>query len=214
MAGPLALIPAIAGIGAQAAGGEAARKTTLEGARSALETQRLGQDFAREILEGSIAREQPFIQAGQAALPLSQLAALGEGQFRDTPIFRERESTGLAELADAIQGEQISGFARDRFGRGLDVSEEAQSRARLNDLLAIGLGSAGTAGQEGGTLANLATQAALRGGDIRATGAQTAFEQRQNAINQALGELGGLPSFFAATKEPAASTPQFFGASR
>ena len=196
----LPLLASLGGTGLNVLGAEQERKATVEGVKGSLETQRKGQRFAGDILEGSIAREQPFIEAGRGALPLAELAAVGEADFRGTPIFRGREEQGLAALMEAIQGDELSGFAGERFGSTLDASEQELNRTRLNDLLAIGLGSSGTAGQEGATLANLATQSALRGGNLQASGAQTAFEQRQNQLNQALASLGGAPSFFEATR--------------
>jgi hypothetical protein len=203
---PLAVPVALGGLSLLSGitGAESQRKAQIAGAESALDTQRLGQGFAEDLLGSSIGRQQPFIQAGLDALPLAELAAVGQGGFRDTPIFRQREETGLAALMEAIQGGELSGFAGERFATGLEASEEAQNRARLNDLLNIGLGASGAAGQAGGTLADLATRSAVAGADISAGGAQTSFEQRQNAINQALEGLSGIPSFIAATRQPAA----------
>lgn len=193
-------LPAIltaVGIGSQAVGAGEARKATEAGAREALASSRKGREFAQELLDESIALQQPFIEAGQGALPLAELAARFEGDFRGTPAFAAREEQGMTALLNAIQGDELSGFASDRFGGRLDASEQGMNRARLNDLIAIGLGSSGSAGQQSGTLADLATRSAIQGGSLAGTGAQTAFEQRQNAINQAASEFSGLPAFLA-----------------
>ena len=198
MAVPLALIGSLA---AKAIGGAAAGNIAQSGIESAIDTNRRGQTFAESLLERSIDRQAPFIEAGQAALPLTVLAREGGGEFRDRPIFQQREESGLAALLGSIQGDDLSGFAADRFSTGLDVSEEAQNKARLNDLLNIGLGASGQAGQTGQRIAGAATTGALQRGNLGASGAQTSFEQRQNILNQQLEGLSGLPSFFAATAE-------------
>jgi len=190
------------GMGANALGAEANRATTLEGVKTSADIQQMGLDFAQKLFDQSMARERPFIEAGQAALPLAQLAAQGQGKYQETPLYQFRNESGAGSLANLVQGGEISPFAQSRFTNGLNVSEEAQNRARLNDLLSIGLGSSGTAGQQSNAMANTATNAAIAGGQLGAAGTQTAFEQRQNTINGLLQGLGGLSSYVAANRSP------------
>lgn len=212
----LPLILTGASMGANALGAENARAATIQGAETAADIQRMGTKFAQRLFNESLAREQPFIQAGQRALPLAELAASGKGNFRSTPVYQNRQSTGLSALG-GLADSQVSPFAAKRFNQMLDATEEAMNLSRLNDLISIGLGSSGTAGQQGTAAANEATRAAILGGQMQSGAAQTAFEQRQNMINGLLQQGGGLssylsadkPSFFPAAPESSATRPTY-----
>lgn len=199
MAFPVAAVLGGVSAGLSGMGGMQANQANIQGAKTALKTQRMGQALADKIFQASIARERPFIEAGQAALPLSVLAAgAGGGNYADTAAYRYRDEAGRAALADLLGGANLSPFAGKRFGDTLNLSEEANNRARLADLIAIGLGSSGTAGQESMARANANTAAALQQGALAGATAQNIFEAKQNMVNQLLGSLSGLPSYYAA----------------
>lgn len=186
---------AIAGIALSAAGGEAARASTIEGAELQVEQERLGRAFQREQFEKALARQQPFLEAGQEASPLLAMAIRNELDTSNLPSTEIQKGLLAAGL-----GEEAPAFVTERAGRGIEAIEAENQKSRLLDLVQIGLGAAGAAS---GTRANIGTTTAQslgRIGNIGAGALQSAATQRQNIATQATERFGGLPAFLASQK--------------
>jgi hypothetical protein len=184
----------IGNIGLGAAGGEAGRSATKEGARLQVAQEELGREFQTEQFEKALERQQPFLEVGQEASPLLSMAIRGDlspDQIRAAEIQKDILAQ---ELGDA------PAFVLDRAGRGIEAAEGENQKSRLLELVQIGLGAAGSAS---GTRANIGTTTAQslgRIGNIGAGALQSAATQRQNLATQATSAVGGLPAFLASQR--------------
>ena len=70
----------IAGTGAQAAGSEAGRETTIEGAKTQARIESAKRKASQGEFERQIERQQPFLNVGTQALPLFANAISNRGQ--------------------------------------------------------------------------------------------------------------------------------------
>lgn len=153
-------------------------EATTEAAGMSAQASREALDLQRRMYEESVARQQPFMQAGQTALnkliPLSDYQKFGMGQFQQDPGYAFRMSEGMKglERSAAARGGLLSGATLkgiQRYGQDLGSQEyqnafnryQSERSAQLNplqSLAGIGQTSANTIGGYGQTYANQANQ--------------------------------------------------------
>jgi hypothetical protein len=188
-------------LGAQAAGAEAARAGTIEGARAQAEQERLAREFQEEQFQKAIERQQPFLEAGQEASPLLTMAIRNELESSRMPAADIRK----AQLAAGLEG--APEFVTERAGRGIEAIEAENQKARLLELVQTGLGAAGAVSGERAQLGSLQALSGARIGNIGAGALQQAAAQRQGTVNQAVSAFGGLPAFIAAQRRRGTGQP-------
>jgi hypothetical protein len=184
----------VGSIGLSAAGAEAQRATTEEGARLQVAQEELGREFQREQFEKALARQQPFLEAGQEASPL--LTAAIRNQLTGEQLPAAQIQTGLLEESLAGAPE----FVLSRGRQGIEAIEAENQKSRLLDLIQIGQGAAGSAGRTRANIGITAAQSLGRIGNIGAGALQSAAQQRQNMATQATERFGGLPAFLASQR--------------
>lgn len=173
-------------------------------------------DLQRRMYEEGVARQQPFLEAGQGALnqliPLaSEYTPFGMQQFEQDPGYQFRLEEGLKALdrQAAARGGLISGGAMkaaQRYGQGLASQEyqsafnryQAERAARLQPLQSLaGVGQTtaqqiGAAGQAYGQGAsNVLGQMGTNVGNLMTAGAQaraSGYVGSANAMTSAIGQ--------------------------
>ena len=153
-------------------------EATTEAAGMSAQASREALDLQRRMYEESVARQQPFMQAGQNALnkliPLSDYQKFGMDQFQQDPGYAFRMSEGMKglERSAAARGGLLSGATLkgiQRYGQDLGSQEyqnafnryQSERSAQLNplqSLAGVGQTTANTLGGYGQTYANQANQ--------------------------------------------------------
>jgi len=156
-------------------------EATEQAANISAQSSREALDLQRRMYEESVARQQPFYEAGREALnkliPLSEYQKFGMDQFQQDPgyAFRLSEGQKALERSAAARGGLMSGAtgkALTRYGQEAGSQEymnafnryQTERAARLNplqSLAGIGQTSANTVGGYGQNYANQANQLAL-----------------------------------------------------
>ena len=224
--------PAGAAIGASIGGGisgaaaaKDAAKTQAQATEAAAAVQkdvaREQLDLQRRMYEEGVARQQPFLEAGQGALnqliPLaSEYTPFGMQQFEQDPGYQFRLEEGLKALdrQAAARGGLISGGAMkaaQRYGQGLASQEyqnafnryQAERAARLQPLQSLaGVGQTtaqqiGAAGQAYGQGAsNVLGQMGTNFGNLMTAGAQARASGYVGGANALTGALGQGLNFY------------------
>jgi len=225
--------PAGAAIGASIGGGisgaaaaKDAAKTQAQATEAAAAVQkdvaREQLDLQRRMYEEGVARQQPFLEAGQGALnqliPLaSEYTPFGMQQFEQDPGYQFRLEEGLKALdrQAAARGGLISGgamkAARERYGQGLASQEyqnafnryQAERAARLQPLQSLAgvgqttaqqLGAAGQAYGQGAS--NVLGQMGTNVGNLMTAGAQARASGYVGGANALTGALGQGLNFY------------------
>lgn len=195
----LAAIPTLAGLYTQYAGGEAARATTEAGAQSQAEIEGLRREAAQKEFERQIGRQQPFLDVGGEALPEFISAVSGRGG--DVAGLPATQIQG--DLIAEFLGDQAPEFIKERAMTNLGAIETEKRKGRLADLVSAGLGGALSTAGSGVDLGTTLSRSLAREGGIRGQALQESATARQNLINQAVGQLSGLPAFIAGARGPA-----------
>lgn len=195
----LAAAPTLAGLYTQYAGGEAARATTEAGARSQAEIESLRRDAAQKEFERQIARQQPFLDVGGEALP--ELVSAISNRGGDVTGLPATQIQG--DLIAEFLGEEAPAFIKERAMTNLGAVEAERRKGRLADLVSAGLGGALSTAGSGVDLGSTLSRSLAREGGIRGQALQESATARQNLINQAVGQLSGLPAFIAGARGPA-----------
>jgi hypothetical protein len=195
--------------------GKVQEQATEQAAQLQRDTAAEQLDLQRRMYEEGVARQQPFLEAGQGALnqliPLaSEYTPFGMQQFEQDPGYQFRLEEGLKALdrQAAARGGLISGGAMkaaQRYGQGLASQEyqsafnryQAERAARLQPLQSLaGVGQTtaqqiGAAGQAYGQGAsNVLGQMGTNVGNLMTAGAQaraSGYVGQSNALTQALG---------------------------
>jgi hypothetical protein len=202
-----------------------AGKVQAEAAETAAQVQRdtAGEqlDLQRRMYEEGVARQQPFLEAGQGALnqliPLaSQYTQFGMDQFQQDPGYQFRLEEGMKALdrQAAARGGLISGSAlkaAQRFGQGLASQEyqnafnryQAERAAQLQPLQSLaGVGQTtaqqiGAAGQAYGQGAsNVLGQMASNVGNLGIGAAQARASGYVGGANALTGAFGTGLNFY------------------
>lgn len=211
-----------------AMGARTARKAGKVQAEAAETASQLQRDTAAEQLdlqkrmyEEGVARQQPFLEAGQGALnqliPLaSQYTQFGMDQFQQDPGYQFRLEEGMKALdrQAAARGGLISGSAlkaAQRFGQGLASQEyqnafnryQVERTAQLQPLQSLaGVGQTtaqqiGAAGQQYGQAgSNVLGQMASNVGNLMTAGAQARASGYVGGANALTGALGTGLNFY------------------
>lgn len=156
-------------------------KATTEAANISAQGSREALALQQRMYEEGVARQQPWLKAGEQALnkliPMADYQKFGMGQFTQDPGYGFRLSEGQKQLdrQAAIRGGQISGSALKaaaRYGQDMGSQEymnafnryQTERAAALNplqSLAGIGQTTAAQLGQTGQNYANQANQLAM-----------------------------------------------------
>lgn len=199
MALPLAAlaIPTIFGIGAQVAGAEGARAATKEGAKGQAVIEGLKREALQKQFEKEIERQQPFVDVGVEALPQFTEALANRGDVSGLPATQIQ-----GDLITEFLGDEAPDFIKDRAVTNLEAVELERQKGRLADLVSAGTGGAVSATGSSVNLGTALGRSAGQLGNIQGQSLQQSAIQRQNMINQAVGQLAGLPALIAANRGP------------
>lgn len=205
-----ALIPAIAGMASQAAGSAQAQASTIEAAKSQAYAADLAQKFQKEMLNKELKKLKPYSDVGlKRGLPFMQqileqgdLSAgtgmagtgkPGELTLSDMPFYRMQRGAGLQALEEAGFGG--SDYVRNQYLGDLGTAENAATRARLQDLLSIGLGASGSAGQGAQSYATQTGQRMSSLANILSSAQSQRSLIEQQGINRLGGQISSIPSY-------------------
>jgi hypothetical protein len=153
-------------------------EATTQAAGMSAQSAREALDLQRRMYDESVARQQPWLQAGQNALTkltsASEYTPFGMDQFKQDPGYGFRMSEGMKALerSAAARGGLLSGGTLkgiQRYGQDLGSQEyqnafnryQAERQARLGplqSLAGVGQTTANTLGQYGQNYANQANQ--------------------------------------------------------
>lgn len=157
-------------------------EATTEAAGISAQASREALDLQRRMYEEGVARQQPWLQAGQTALnklipEATSYTPFGMAQFQADPgyAFRLSEGQKALERSAAARGGLLSGAAGKaltRYGQDMGSQEymnafnryQTERAARLNplqSLAGVGQTTANTLGSYGQNFANQANQLAM-----------------------------------------------------
>lgn len=190
-------IPTILGIGVQAASAEGARAATEEGARGQARIEALKREALQKQFEQQIERQQPFLEAGVKALPQLTEAISGRGDVSALPATRIQ-----GDLIAEFLGDEAPDFIKNRAATNLEAVELERQKGRLADLVSAGAGGAVSATGSRVDLGTTLGRSASNLGSLQGQSLQQQAIQRQNLINQTVGQLAGLPALYAASQGP------------
>ncbi len=193
----LAALPTILGIGAQAGAGRAAQKTSVAGAEAQAEIEGLQREAATKEFDRQISRQQPFLDVGGQALPEFISAISNKGDAAGLPATQIQ-----GDLIAEFLGDEAPAFIKERAMTNLGAVEAERNKGRLADLVSVGLGGAMSSAGSGVDLGTTLSRSLATEGNIRGSALQDSATARQNTINQAVGQLSGLPAFIAASRGP------------
>jgi len=191
-------------------------EATTQAANISAQAAREALGLQRQMYQEGVARQQPWLQAGQTALnklipEATNYQQFGMNQFQQDPGYQFRMSEGLKALdrQAAARGGLISGGAlkaAERYGQGL-ASEEYQNAfnryqtersARLNplqSLAGVGQTTANTLGQAGQNYAtaagNISGSMASNVGNLMTDAANaraSGYVGQANALTGAIGQ--------------------------
>ncbi len=166
-----------------------AAESQQQGTAEQIRIEGLNRQFQKEEFDKQIARQQPFVDVGNLALP----------QFIEA-LSNRPSAAGLP--ATQIQGGMISdflgsqapGFVKERSLANLGAIEAEKNKGRLSDLINIGLGGVGSSAGTGVNLGTTLGQSLMTSGNLQAQGLQAAAANRENRQNQLFQGLSGLPA--------------------
>lgn len=189
---PLAVGTQIGGGLLAAEGREAAGETQVRSAREQAEIEALLREFQERQFGKQIERQAPFVAAGEAALP-DLVSAISNRPTTETLPAERIQAEQIMEFL----GPQAPSFVTEEALGDLSAIEAERNKARLSDLVNIGLGGVGSGASSrlnlgagvGGTIA--------RTGDITAQSLQQQAINRQNLQNELFAGLTGLPALVA-----------------
>lgn len=204
MAVPVALaaLPAILGIGAQALGSEEERKASLKGAKTQAEIERLSRESEKRQFEKQIARQKPFLEVGEIALPRFIEAISNRGDISGLPATQIQ-----GDLIAEFLGEEAPQFIKERALTNLSAVEAERNKGRLADLISAGLGGALSATGSRADLGTAAGRSLAREASTTGEALQRSAMARQNILGQAVTGLAGLPALIAAGRGPTGVIP-------
>lgn len=183
------MIPMVASMGFQWAGAMAQTQGMVTGSKSQAKIEKISRDYQTKVFQEGYKKQLPFMQAGKEAIPLYQKALGGEAE--ETGIGAM--GRGLVEQETSSMSDYVKGLASKR----LEAAAPEKTKGRLMDIMQIGLGQSGSAGQSAINLgANLARSQQTGGAALaQATMAQNIG--RQNMYMGAVEQLSGLPAYMA-----------------
>lgn len=201
----------ILGTGISLAGQRAAQESTVAGAEAQIEIEDMNRAFQKNLFEGQIERQQPFIDAGNIALPDLVKAIQNKGDASSLP-----SATLRRDIVGEFLGEQSPDFIREQAFGDIDASETEINKGRLSNLVNVGLGAVSGEAQTGANLAANLENSFIKEGNIQGQSLQDQAIARQNQGATVLRSLSTLPQLYAATagrgnRLPDFDTPSGFG---
>lgn len=181
----LPLILAAASMLSSSAGTAAAQSATKEGARAQMKINQQSIDKRREIQDDLTLRNKPYYDQGIAQLP-GILAMSSNPDFSPTDAkYGDKYSLGANQMrlsSMARQGRNL--VAPSELDANFNMSEQARLLNRKQDMLKVGYGQAGTAGQSLMTTGNAVADIGQRIGNTQANALSLAsIGRQQNVIN-------------------------------
>lgn len=203
MAFPFMLIPLIAGMAGQAAGGLQSSADTIEGAQTQAAIEAISREFGKEIFEQDLERQAPYYEAGtEKGLPLMlqllQQGGMDQEQLQNMPLYNMQMSAGMQGLEQAGASNP---FSQNYFTQSLGAAENNAIPSRLRDLLQFGLGSSESAGQGAQNYATTQAESLLTGGNVLAQGAARGNQIRRGMYDELSGQIGNIPSYMYRTRK-------------
>ena len=190
----MAWIAAVAGMGASALGKQQAGEATIEGAETEAGIAKLDRHYQRKIFDEGIEAQEPYMEAGYAALPyLEEFRTTGGMDLSGNALNQKQDRLGREGLA--LSGHNLPA-TQNYFTELQNASGQDPAYQRLLDMQRIGLGSAGTAGTYAQNQGNALSSSYQNAGNalMRGTGMEGA--QRSSMFSNAAAQAGAMPSYF------------------
>ena len=166
-----------------------AEESLEKGTQQQAEQEAISRGIQQQQFEGQIARQQPFLEAGQLALPQLVESISGRGDVSGLPATQAQRGM----ITDFL-GEQAPEFVTEDALANLEAVEAERNKSRLSDLVNIGLGGVGASAGSGVNLGTTLGRSLATESNIRGQGLQQAASSRENRRNQLIQGLTGLPA--------------------
>lgn len=186
------LVPMIAGMASSYMGSQQVAASTIEGAQSQANMEKMSREYATKTFEEDIERQKPFYDAGVKAGVKYNDAITNKLDPTKSGAYKMQMGLISPDLKDAPE------YVREGAFEKLGAIEGEKQKSRLLDLQQIGLGAAGSSGQSSLNLGTMLAQSYGLSGNVTAGANQSASEQKQSMWNTAASQLSGLPAYFAA----------------
>lgn len=179
-----------------AAGQNAANASTVEGAQLQRDTNQQAIDKRRSIQDDLTARNKPYYDQGIQQIP-GILAMSGNPDFSASdPAYGDKYSLGANQMRLSSMGRQDRNLApQSELDANFNMSEQARLLNRKQDMLKIGYGQAGTAGQSLMTTGTSIADIGNRIGNIQANAQSLAGMGRQQMTDDALNGASYAPMY-------------------
>jgi len=186
------LVGGIASIAGGVLGGQAQNAAGISAAENEAYIQDLNTQLQTDIFQDQTRRNQPYMEFGYGGVN-----SLRDGyDFRQTPEYQYRQQLGGEALGQLSQfSPDVLNYAQGEMGRGLDMSEQDDSYAKIIDRIKIGQGQAATSGQGAQQYGSALANAYTRAGNTNAMSNMYQGNNRQNMIGQGMQQLSGLPAY-------------------
>lgn len=186
-------IPVVIGTGVTVYGQRAAQKTTEIGAEAQAEVEEQGREFNQAIFDVQKDRQQPFVDVGNLALPDYLSAIKNEGDASNLP------SAGIRRgIVGDFLGEQAPEFIKQNAFGDINAEETEINKARLQNLVNLGVGGVGGIAKTGANLASNLGSSFLNESDIKSQSLQDSAIARQNQQATILRSLSSIPALAVA----------------
>lgn len=193
----MALAGMIGSLAGQAAAGQQQSAATKEGAQSQAEIEGMNRAYQQREFDKIIADNVPFREAGNQAIPLWKDAASNKLNVQGMPLYELQKQL----IEQGNEGNEAPAYIGERSLAGLRGVEGEAQKGRLIDLVKVGLGASGSAGQANLGLGNVLGQSYMNQGDSAAAGLMNAANIRQSLINKGLEEASGYPAYQASQRK-------------
>lgn len=194
-------------MGASAVSSDQALSSSVEGAEAQAKVEALSRAASTKEFDAQAARQQPYIDAGTAAIDPYTEAISNRGDVSGLPA-----TTLQSGMISDFLGGNAPGFVTDEAMANLNATELERNKGRLSDLINVGLG--GTA-SSAGSMVNLGStvgNSLAYSGNTAAQSLQDAATSRQNMANSAITSLSGLPAYYNAQSGGQTSTNPYITA--
>jgi len=192
----LPLILAGASMLSSSAGASAAQSATKEGARAQTKINQQAIDKRREIQDDLTLRNKPYYDQGISQIP-GILAMSGNPDFSPTnPTYGDKYSLGAKQMTLSGMGRMGRNLApQSETDANFNASEQARLLNRKLDMLKVGYGQAGTAGQSLMTTGTSIADIGNRIGNIQANARSLSSMGRQQQIDDTVDGASYAPLY-------------------
>lgn len=190
---PIALVAAAGSAAMGAAGSNAAMAATKEGAQSQANVEEMSRQYQRKLFDEEMERLRPYHEtAVQEGLPLMQ-QYLSEGGIDQSqmPLYNMQMDAAMSGL----EGQGVGDYGMNRYRDSLSAAENDAGYARLQDMMQIGMGASGAAGQGAGNFATGQAQSFINSGNALARANMQANNMQNSMYGDLADQFSSIPAY-------------------